>query len=115
MIQINIYQTPWTTKLKFEEEIIKRALDIIDEKEQLELMQQDITKFIDEVNCTVAILHKEKEIYEDELVENITKSLNIKKINNYRLNLIKEFIRQNISYKIVSKIKNKVEEFLSVL
>ena len=110
-----IYQTPWTTKLKFEEEIIKRALDIIDEKEQLELMQQDIAKFIDIVNCTVAILDKEKEIYEDDLVEKITKSLNIKKINNYRLNLIKEFIRQNISYKIVSKIKNKVEEFLSVL
>ena len=110
-----IYQTPWTTKLKFEEEIIKRALNIINEKEQLELMQQDIAKFIDEVNCTVAIIHKEKEIYEDDLVEQITKSFNIKKINKYRLNLIKEFIRRNISYKIVSKIKNKVEEFLSVL
>ena len=110
-----IYQTPWTTKLKFEEELIKRALEIIDEQEQLNLMQQDITKLIDEVNCTILILDDIKEIYEDDLIEEITKTLNIKKINKYRLNLIKEFIRQNISYKIVSKIKNKVEEFLSVL
>lgn len=110
-----IYQTPWGIKLKFEEELIKRALEIIDEQEQLKLMQQDISKLIDEVNCTIAILHDEKEIYEDDLIERITKTLNIKKINIYRLNLIKEFIRQNISFKIVSKIKNKVEEFLSVL
>lgn len=110
-----IYQTPWTTKLKFEEELIKRALEIIDEKEQLNLMQQDITKLIDEVNCTILILDDVKEIYEDDLIEKITKTLNIKKINKYRLTLIKEFIRQNISYKTVSKIKNKVEEFLSVL
>jgi len=110
-----IYQTPWTTKLKFEEEIIKRALKIIDEQEQLKLMQQDVAKLIDEANCTISILDNVKEIFEDELIERITKTLNIKKINKFRLSLIKEFIRQNISFKIVSKIKNKVEEFLSVL
>ena len=110
-----IYQTPWTNKLKFEEGLIKRALEIIDEQEQLKLMQQDIAKLIDEVNCTVSILENVKEMYEDDLIEGIAKTLNIKKINKYRLSLIKEFIRQNISFKIVSKIINKVEEFLSVL
>ena len=38
--QQHIFQTPWDTKLKFEESIVKRALDIIDEQEQLNLLQQ---------------------------------------------------------------------------
>ena len=45
----HIFQTPWTTKLKFEEQIIRRALDIIDEEEQLKLLQQDIRQLVNEV------------------------------------------------------------------
>ncbi|MFX1451391.1 MAG: hypothetical protein ACFFCM_11140, partial [Promethearchaeota archaeon] len=64
---------------------------------------------------TVSILETVDQIYEDDLVEKVSKALSIKKISNYRLNLIKEFIRRNISKKIVSKIKNRVGEFLSVI
>lgn len=110
----HIFQTPWTVKLKFEEQIIKRALEIIDEDEQLKLLQQDISKLINEVHFAVSILGDVDEIYDDELITKISKALSIKKISSYRLNLIKEFIRQNISRKIVSKIKNRVGEFLSV-
>lgn len=111
----HIFQTPWSIKLKFEEQIIKRALEIIDEEEQLKLLQQDISKLINEVHKTVSILEKVDQIYEDDLIDRISKAFSIKKISNYHFNLIKEFIKRNISRKIVSKIKNRVGEFLSVI
>ena len=111
----HIFQTPWKVKLKFEEQIIKRALEIIDEDEQLKLLQQDISALINEVHYTVSILDDVDEIYDDELIKQLSKAYSITKISSYRLNLIKEFIRQNISRKIVSKIKNRVGEFLSII
>ncbi len=111
----HIFQTPWTTKLKFEEEIIKRAIEIIDDEEQLKLLQQDIIKFIKEVNYAISILEVVDEIYDIDLITKVSKALSIKKISNYRLNLIKEFITQNVSRKLASKIKNRVGEFLSVI
>jgi hypothetical protein len=111
----HIYQTPWTGKLKFEEQIIERALEIIDEDQQLKLLQHDIGNFVSEVHYAVSILQDFDEIYDDELIEKVTKAFGIKKITNYRLSLIKEFTRRNISKKIVEKIKNRVGEFLSVL
>ncbi len=111
----HIFQTPWTTKLKFEEEIVKRALEIIDEKEQLKLLQQDIANLTREVSYAISILHDVDGIYEDELIEKISKALSLKKISNYRLNLIKEFIRRHISKKVALKIKNRVAEFLKII
>ncbi len=111
----HIFQTPWKEKLKFEEQILKRALEILDEQEQQKLLQQDISRFISEVNYVVSILETVDNIYEDDLIEQLSKALIIKKISTYRLNLIKEFIRRNISVKIVSKIKSRVGEFLSVI
>ncbi|MDX1799033.1 MAG: hypothetical protein R3255_10325, partial [Candidatus Lokiarchaeia archaeon] len=49
----HIYQTPWITKLKFEEQIIGRALEIMEEEEQLNLLQYDIANFVSEVHYTV--------------------------------------------------------------
>ncbi|MHA2006522.1 MAG: hypothetical protein ACXABO_03650 [Promethearchaeota archaeon] len=111
----HIFQTPWTTKLKFEEGIVKRALGIIDETEQLKLLRQDVERLVNEASQVTSILEGVNEIYEDELVERLSKENNIKKPNDYRLILIKEFIRRNISDKLVSKIKNRVGEFLSIL
>ncbi|MFX0144782.1 MAG: hypothetical protein ACFE9C_11970 [Candidatus Hodarchaeota archaeon] len=110
----HIYQTPWTTKMKFEEQIVERALEIIDDKEQLKLLQYDISGFVSEVHYAVSILQDVSEIYDDELIDKLSKAFS-KKISSYRLNLIKEFIRRNISKKIVEKIKNRVGEFLSVI
>jgi hypothetical protein len=111
----HIFQTPWAKKLKFEEEIIKRALDIINEEEQLKLLQQDISHFISEVHYAISILQDVDEIYDDELIEKLSKGLKIKRISSFRLDLIKEFVRRNISKTIVSKIKNRVGEFLRVI
>jgi hypothetical protein len=111
--QQHIFQTPWDIKLKFEESIVKRALDIIDENEQLNLLQQDITRLINEAKFVISVLNDVNELYEDDLVKQLSKEFKIKKINNYRVNLIKEFIRRNISKKLVLKIKSRVEKFLS--
>ncbi|MFX1501250.1 MAG: hypothetical protein ACFFDH_09850 [Promethearchaeota archaeon] len=111
----NIFQTPWTAKLKFEEDIVKRAIEIMDGGQQVMLLRQDIINFVKEVKYTISVLNNISEIYEDELIEKISKDLKIKKINNYRLNLIKEFIKRNISKNLTSKIKSRVGKFLSVL
>lgn len=111
----NILETPWEDKLKFEEGFIKKALEIINDEEQLILIEQDIAKFVKEVDLVVGILKEVKEIYEDDLIERIAKDLKVLKINHYRLTLIKDFIRQRIDAKLPSKIKNKVEEFLNLL
>ncbi|MFX1374457.1 MAG: hypothetical protein ACFFA0_01475 [Promethearchaeota archaeon] len=113
--QAHIFQTPWSKKMKFEEEIVGRALEIIDEQEQLKLLQQDIGRLIEEAKHAAYILQDIKGIYEDELIEQLSKDLKTKTINNYRLNLIKEFISRNISKSLASKIKSRVGEFLSII
>ena len=111
----HILQTPWEEKLKFEESMLKKALEIIDEEEQLVLIQQTIAKLIKEAEYSKGILENVKEIYEDDLMEQLSRDLMIPKISHYRLNLIKSFIRQRFSPKLASRIKNKVEEFLDLL
>ena len=87
----------------------------LDEDEQLKLLQQDINLLINEVHYTVSILESVDLIYEDDLIVKVSKALSIKKISSYRLNLIKEFIRRNISKRVITKIKNRVGEFLSII
>lgn len=111
----HILNTPWDEKLKFEEGLIKKAVEIIDEEEQLLLMQQGIAKFIKETEYTKNLLEDIREIYEDDLIEKVTKEMMVPKITHYRLSLIKNFIKQRYSPKLASKIKNKVEEFLDLL
>ena len=113
----HIFQTPWDDKLKFEESMLEKAFEIIDEEEQLILMQQTIAKFIKEAEYTKSLLEDEnlKEIYEDDLIDKLSLDLMIPKINHYRLSIIKNFIKQRFSPKLAAKIKNKVEEFLDLL
>ena len=101
--------------MKFEEGVVKRALEIIDEQEQLNLLRQDIGRLINEANHTIYILQGVKDIYEDVLIDQLAMDLKIKPISNYRLTLIKEFIRRNISKTAASKIKSRVGEFLSII
>ena len=113
--QQNILQTPWEEKLKLEESIIKKALDIIDDNEQFIILQQEVAKIVREAEHIQGILEGVKEIYEDDLIDRISRELMIPKINHYRLILIKDFLRRRISPKVPLKIKNKVEEFLNLL
>lgn len=113
--QKHILQTPWNEKLKFEEEIIKNALEIINEEEQIFLLQQSISNFIYEAEFVKNVLEKVKDIYDDDLIEKVSRELMMPKISRYRISLIKDFIKQRFSPKLSEKIKNKVEEFLNLL
>ncbi|MFX1314504.1 MAG: hypothetical protein ACFE9T_01455 [Promethearchaeota archaeon] len=111
----NILQTPWKEKLKFEEEIVKKALEIINEEEQLLLLQQKIAIFIKETEKAKDILEEVNEIYEEELIERVSRESLMPRLTQTRLSLVKEFIKQYFSPRLVSKIKTRVEEFLSSL
>ena len=113
--QNHILQTPWQQKLKFEQEIVKKALEILDEEEQLLILQRGIANFIKEAEYTVEILEGVKQIYEEELKEKLTKELMIPKINRFRINLIKEFIERTISPKIASKIMGDYFGYLKII
>ncbi len=113
--QKNILQTPWEEKLKFEEFVINKALEIINDKEQFIIVEQEIAKLIKEAEYVNKFLENIKEIYEDDLIEKVSSELMLPKMNYYRLNLIKEFLRRRYSPKLISKIKNKVEEFLNLI
>jgi hypothetical protein len=111
----NILQTPWKEKLKFEEQIVKIALEIINEEEQLRLLQQRIAIFIKEAEQAKDILEEVNEIYEEDLIEQVSREALLPRMNQNRLFLIKKFIKHNFSQKLASRIKSKVEEFLSSL
>lgn len=101
----NILQTPWDEKLKWEEEMIKKALEIIDEEEQLFLIQYDISKFVKEAEETKKILELHDEISEKDLKKKLMSSLNTAKISTLRFKLIKEFIERRFSPNLFLKIK----------
>jgi sulfur transfer complex TusBCD TusB component (DsrH family) len=116
-VQQNILQTPWDVKMKFkfEEDLIERALEIFDDKDQLALLQQGILKLIKEAEYVKNVLEGIKVIYEDDLIDRISQDLMEPRISHYRLELIKEFIKRRFSEKLTDKIKSKVEDFLILL
>jgi len=101
----HILQTPWEEKLKFEESLINKALEIIDEEEQLFIIQNEIDKLIKEAENLTKILENTEEISEKNLKKQIIKDLNIPKISNNRFRLIKELIKRRISPELIFKIK----------
>ncbi len=110
----NILLTPWETELKFEEDIIQKALSISNEEEQPIIIQHQIAKFIREAEFSRKIVEKE-DIYTQELIEKLSRELMIPKVDYYRISLIKEFIERRISIKLAQRIKNKIDDFLSSL
>ncbi|MBN1801266.1 MAG: hypothetical protein JW891_07150 [Candidatus Lokiarchaeota archaeon] len=89
----NIINIPWTGKAKFEEEIIKKALEIFNPKEQLKLLQRDIKNFIHRAENTKLLMEEDQEQSKSDLIRKITKELRIPKLSKLELNLIFEFIK----------------------
>ena len=106
LLDINkqISQIPWDEKLKFEENIVEKAFEIFDEQEQLFLIQRFISSFIEEAECALNILENVNQISKKDLIKNISKKIRQSKINNYRLNLIIQFIKRRYSPKLTAKI-----------
>jgi hypothetical protein len=110
-----ILQTPWEGELKLEERFVKKALEIIDPEEQELLLKQDIGNFIKICEATKEILEDVKEIYENDLIDKLSKEYNISKIDKDVLNQVKTFLARRYSAKMAKRIKNKVQEFLDFL
>jgi len=111
----NIMQTPWNEKLKLEEELIQKALEIINPEEQKVIIQQNIKNFTKEVKHTLRIIENVKQIYDKDLITQLEKDLKLSNVSNFRINLIRQFIISNISEELGNKIKNKVKDFLGSL
>ena len=111
----NILQTPWEEKLKFEESIVSKAIDIISYEEQMLLIQQNVDKFIKISEETKKILDNVDKIYEEELIDRLSKNLMSPKISNTQLILIKKFISNRISADIANKIKNRAQDLFKIL
>lgn len=111
----HILQTPWEEKLKFEEQLLKKALEIIEEEEQMIIFQQNIAEFIREAEYVKNVLENAKQVYEEDLIDKMSRELMIPQPNHYRLNLIKDFIRQRYSAELLQRLTSKVVEFLSLL
>ena len=70
-------QTPWDEKLRLEESMVKKALEIIDEEEQLFIIQNEIHKFITEAETVNNILKNEEGISEKKLKKQLVRDLKI--------------------------------------
>ena len=110
-----VFSTPWNEKLKFEENVLKKALDMIDHDEQLFIISQEIQNFISEAEEVKNIIENSKTIFRKDLIDTLSEHLNIPRINLSRLNLILSFLDQRFSRKYSRKVKKKVEEFLNFL
>jgi len=110
-----VIQSPWRSKLKFEEEIVKKALDIIDVQGQNIIIKKEIEKFLIQANKIVDLLKQVKNIYDVDLIAKLSDELMQPKISNDHLTALREYIARKYDPKIVKKIKNKVGEFLQFL
>ena len=73
------------------------------------LIQQRIVIFIKETEQAKDILEEVNEIYEEDLIEQVSRETLLPRMNQNRLSLIKEFIKHNFPQKSVSRIKSRVE------
>ena len=110
-----VFSTPWNEKLKFEENLLKKALEMIDHDEQLFIINQEIQNFINEAEEVKIIIENAKTIFRKDLIDTLSEHLNLPRINISRLNLILNFLDQRFSRKYSRKVKKKVEEFLNFL
>ena len=92
----NIIQIPWTLKVKFEEEIIKKALEIFNPTEQVKLLQRDIKSFIRKAESVKAILDENPDISNKELIKLVSRDFRIPKLSKNEIVSINEFIDQRL-------------------
>ncbi len=106
------FYTPWFEKLNLENKIFRDTLEQEKEKEQFQIMKNEIDYFLDEVFYTVSILHDSKVLYVTDLLDILAKKSSLPKINRFRVSLIKLFISRRIDNKLSQKIINKIENLV---
>ena len=108
--QMKILQVPWKEKLKYEEAIVKKALDIFNEDEQLVILQQEIMRLVRDAELARGILDYYDEISRDDFSTELTKKMRISKMDKGYLNMIKLFVEKRFSKELVDKIKKKIKD-----
>ncbi len=103
----NSLDIPWNDKIKYEEDMVKKALDILNEGEQLVLFQREIQKLFEEVNYIVKLVEREDNISESKIATELSKYFIKPKIKSSYLKLLLKLINQRHGPYIISKIKGK--------
>jgi hypothetical protein len=111
----NIIHTPWNEKLKFEENSIKDAIDIINPNEQKIIIKQNVNSFLRKVKYSIRILKDVKKINKLDLRERLSNDLDIPRIPINQIEMIKKFISRNLSEEMGAKIIKRTEDFLGSL
>ena len=107
--QMKILQVPWKEKLKYEEAIVKKALDIFNEDEQLVILQQEIMRLVRDAELARGILDYYDEISRDEFSTELTKKMRISKMDKDYMNIVKLFIAKRYPEELIDKIKKKIK------
>ena len=96
-----IINTPWKEKLKFEETIVKKALELFNDDERLKLVRHFISNFIKEAEAVKDIIDVDGNISKNEIIRKLSNQLRIPMINKDRFNLIREFLKQRFSINLI--------------
>jgi hypothetical protein len=92
-----ITNSPWGEKKRFEyeNEILKKALEIIDAASQALLMQQEVANFKKRVEFVLKLLNDSKLIYENELKDKLSKEFRTK-VSDSLLDLFILFVKRRM-------------------
>ncbi len=108
-----VINSPWgdQKKFDFEMDLIKKALEIIDDSSQVILIRQEISNLKKKAEIIVTLLEKVKKIYDDELKDKLSKQFHAKP-TNYFLELCTQFIKYRMPDKepLLNKIQNHIVE-----
>jgi hypothetical protein len=100
-----IANIPWTDiAMTFEASLIKQALEILDDESQAVIIQTEIETLIKKAEYIYQIINKEKQIYEDDLMDLVKKQFNLPSMNNYEIILLKQVVNRKLKGD-VAKIK----------
>ncbi len=107
-----VTHSPWGDwkRFDFENEVIKKALEIIDAKSQARLIQQEIGKLQAWVEFLQANLEKREVVYEDDFKKQLGKEFGIK-ATNYHIDLCKLFIAQRMPEKKIFLDRIRIKTF----
>jgi hypothetical protein len=100
-----IANTPWSDiALTYEVELLKKALDILDDDSQAVIVEQELDLVYQKADFVKEVISNKDSIYEDDLKELIRKEFSEKNVEDYDIMFLKQILKSH--YKIsIAKIK----------
>jgi len=98
-------QTPWNDiPLTFEQNVMRKALDILDDESQSVIIQQDLETLMKKAKFVTDIIKDKSQIYEDDLKELIKKEFSDNGMSDYDIIMLKQVVQRRFKGDI-NKIK----------